>query len=67
MIANVVNELREQLLHAKGLKTLGDLAEQVGVTRPTMARFLRGGYTSLGTIEAVDQWLALQNDAPYER
>ena len=66
MIVDTVNELREQLLRAKGLQTLGELAERIGVTRPTMARFLRGGYTSLGTLEAVEQWLATQGK-PYER
>ena len=58
MITDTVNDLRLQLLQAKGLCTLGELAEQMGITRPTMARFLRGGVTSLTTLEAVEQWLA---------
>lgn len=67
MIAVMVQGLREQLIRAKGLKTLGELAEEIGVTRPTMARFLRGGYTSLSTVEAVEQWLSRKIDHRYER
>lgn len=57
MIVDTVNELRERLLHAKGLLTIGDLAEQTGLTRQTMGRFLRGGYPGLSTLEAVERWL----------
>lgn len=57
MILETVNDLRERLLRAKGLHTIGELAMQIGVTPPTMARFLRGGYMSIGTLEAIEQWL----------
>ena len=65
MLVDTVNELRDQLLRAKGIQTLGELAEQIGVTTKTLARFLRGGAVGLATLEAIEAWLATQK-APYE-
>ena len=65
MLTTLVNDLRDQLLRAKGLQTLGELADDMHLTRQTMARFLRGGTVSFSTLEAIETWLATRKP-PYE-
>lgn len=65
MITELVDTLREQVLHVRGLRTLEEIAEDLDITRQTLVRFLRGGSASMGTITAIERWLATQG-APRE-
>lgn len=57
MYQKVIDHLKQRYFVCKGPRSMVDIEEAIGVSRYTLARFARGGYVSMATLEAIEDWV----------